>query len=65
VPGFITDACGLLLLFPPTRALARRFFKRRLRVYTFGTFPRDRRPDSGPGAPGAGPRIGPDDVIDV
>ncbi len=24
VPGFITDAIGLLLLLPPTRALARR-----------------------------------------
>ena len=62
VPGFITDACGLLLLFPPTRTLARRFFKRRLRVYTFGTFPRERRPDRGAGQD---PRIGPDDIIDV
>ncbi|HET7052667.1 MAG TPA: FxsA family protein [Solirubrobacterales bacterium] len=27
VPGFITDAFGLLLLFPPTRALARRLLQ--------------------------------------
>jgi UPF0716 protein FxsA len=61
VPGFITDACGLLLLFPPSRALARRFLKRRFRVYTFGTpAPRPGRPDPGPG-----PYAGPDDVIDV
>ena len=28
-PGFLTDAVGLLLLFPPTRALARRVLVRR------------------------------------
>jgi UPF0716 protein FxsA len=27
VPGFITDAVGLLLLFPPTRAIARRLLQ--------------------------------------
>lgn len=27
VPGFITDAFGLLLLFPPTRAIARRLLQ--------------------------------------
>lgn len=31
VPGFITDALGVLLLFPPTRALARVLFVRNLR----------------------------------
>jgi UPF0716 protein FxsA len=30
-PGFITDAVGLLLLLPPTRALIRRAFGRSLR----------------------------------
>ena len=29
--GFITDAAGLLLLFPPTRVLARAFLVRRFR----------------------------------
>lgn len=63
VPGFITDACGLLLLFPPTRALVRRFLKRRFRVYVFGSgAPRPGRPSS---SPGPEPRIGPDDIIDV
>ncbi|HEX6312456.1 MAG TPA: FxsA family protein, partial [Acidimicrobiia bacterium] len=28
-PGFITDAVGLLALFPPTRALLRRTLRRR------------------------------------
>lgn len=27
VPGFVTDAAGLLLLFPPTRAIARRLLR--------------------------------------
>jgi UPF0716 protein FxsA len=30
VPGFVTDAFGALLVFPPTRALARRWTSRRL-----------------------------------
>jgi UPF0716 protein FxsA len=42
VPGFVTDALGLLLLFPLTRHIARRGLKRR-----FGT--RVRR--VGPGGP--------------
>jgi UPF0716 protein FxsA len=29
-PGFITDAVGLLLLFPPTRAIARRLLRAHL-----------------------------------
>jgi UPF0716 protein FxsA len=59
VPGFITDAFGLLLLFPPTRAVARAIVKRRFRVRVYGydlnqQLPRrDDRYD------------GPDDVIDV
>jgi UPF0716 protein FxsA len=39
-PGFITDAVGLLLLFPPTRAIARRLLRayagRRLLVVGVG-----------------------------
>jgi UPF0716 protein FxsA len=27
-PGFVTDVVGLLLLFPPTRAIVKRFFRR-------------------------------------
>ncbi len=47
-PGFVTDAVGLLGLFPPTRALARRALVRRfergvasgsVRVTTFGAAP--------------------------
>jgi len=30
IPGFVTDALGLLLLFPPIRAVARRFVSRRV-----------------------------------
>ncbi len=29
IPGFVTDALGLLLLLPPVRAVARRFARRR------------------------------------
>jgi len=55
VPGFVTDGLGLLLLFPPTRVVARRVAKRRFhnRVTYLGGFQRDGRLD------------GPDDVIDV
>ena len=54
-PGFVTDGLGLLLLFPPTRVVARRIVKRRFdpRVTYFG------------GSPGNGRLDGPDDVIDV
>ena len=54
-PGFVTDAVGLLLLFPPTRLIARGIVKRRFqgRVAYF------RRP------PGDGRLDGPDDVIDL
>ena len=55
VPGFVTDGLGLLLLFPPTRVVARRLAQRRFhgRVTYFGGLQRDGRLD------------GPDDVIDV
>jgi UPF0716 protein FxsA len=40
VPGFVTDALGLLLLLPPVRALVRRFVlaraQRRIKVFTGG-----------------------------
>jgi len=32
VPGFVGDAVGLLLLFPPTRAIFRALVKRRLQI---------------------------------
>ena len=59
VPGFVTDALGLLLLFAPTRVVARTGLKRRFR---------GRVQYLGPGSYGVhngrldGP---PDDVIDV
>jgi len=54
-PGFVTDGLGLLLLFPPTRVLARRAVKNRFggRVTYFEGLPRNGHLD------------GPDDVIDV
>jgi UPF0716 protein FxsA len=61
-PGFITDAVGVLLLLPPTRALARRLLKRvalsRFTVVNvgFGGGPFGRGRGSGPyGGPGGGP----------
>lgn len=54
-PGFVSDALGLLLMFPPTRALVATTLKRRLgtrlSVTTLG------------GRPGTQPRR--DDVVDV
>ena len=54
-PGFVTDALGLLLLFPPTRIVARGVLKRRFRgrVTYYG------------GPTGHGRLDGPDDVIDI
>ncbi len=54
VPGFVTGALGLLLLFPPTRALARGTVKRRFqgRVTYLG-------------GPGHSHLDGPPDIIDV
>jgi UPF0716 protein FxsA len=59
VPGFVTDGVGLLLLFPPTRAVARTLVRRRLRVRVYGY--------DLPDPAGRPPRRydGPDDVIDV
>ena len=58
-PGFVTAAVGLLLLFPPTRVMARGILKRRFRgrVTYFG--------GSGFGGSGDGRLDGPDDVIDL
>ena len=65
-PGFITDAVGLLLLIPPTRAgaraLLRRYTLHRFTVvgvssaggFARGPFGGARGPGSGPGAPGSG-----------
>jgi UPF0716 protein FxsA len=43
IPGFVSDAFGLLLLFPPTRAVARNYAKRRIglrvQVTQFGELP--------------------------
>jgi UPF0716 protein FxsA len=36
VPGFVTDAIGLLVLFPPTRAPLRHLLRRRFEVRVFG-----------------------------
>jgi UPF0716 protein FxsA len=41
VPGFVTDAVGLVVLFPPTRSLLRRYLRRRFAVRVFGNGPDD------------------------
>jgi UPF0716 protein FxsA len=38
-PGFFTDAVGFLLLFPPFRAAAFRYFKTRVKVQSFNVGP--------------------------
>lgn len=63
-PGFISDVLGLVLLFPPTRAVVRRLlvrrFGQRLVVSLSG---RARGGPGWPGGPGRGPaRGGPSDV---
>jgi UPF0716 protein FxsA len=56
VPGFVTDGLGLLVLFPPTRSLVRRYLRHRFDVRVFG----------GPRGPnGFGPDDRDDGVIDV
>ena len=58
VPGFVTDGLGLLVLFPPTRSLVRRYLRHRFDVRVFGSGPRAPRDPRAP--------RGPDDgVIDV
>jgi UPF0716 protein FxsA len=54
VPGFVTGLAGLVLLFPPTRRIARNAFKRRYlgRVTYYGPVS-----DS--------PRLEPPDIIDI
>jgi UPF0716 protein FxsA len=43
IPGFVSDACGLLLLLPPVRAVVRKRLRRRFQVrvtsYTVGPRP--------------------------
>ena len=55
----VTDGVGLLLLFPPARAVARTLVRRRLRVRVYGYGA------PGPAAPSPRRYDGPDDVIDV
>lgn len=38
-PGFFTDFLGFFLLFPPTRAMAYRWIKARVKVQSFSTGP--------------------------
>jgi UPF0716 protein FxsA len=50
VPGFITDALGIVLLLPPTRGLARRLVTRRLQasaIHRAVRFGRRQRPRGG------------------
>ena len=55
-PGFLTDILGLLLLLPPTRAVARRLLKR-LTIGRFAVVGVGRGPGAfGGSPPGAGPR---------
>jgi UPF0716 protein FxsA len=58
LPGFISDAFGIIVLFPPTRSLIRNVLKRRFRITTIRRY--NGRPyDDGPGGPPSPP------VIDV
>jgi UPF0716 protein FxsA len=43
IPGFVTDAIGLVVLFPPTRVLLRRYLRHRFEIRVFG----GRGPDDG------------------
>ncbi len=61
-PGFISDIFGLLLLIPPTRAIARGLLKR----FTLGRFTVISMPGGGPfGGSGAGARPSRDYDFDV
>lgn len=69
LPGFITGAFGLLLVFPPTRKLVRRFFGtridsaaaargyQRVTIIEGETVTRSTTPDEGEPSSGAGPRV--------
>jgi UPF0716 protein FxsA len=62
-PGFLTDAVGLLLVIPPSRAVANRMIRSRVRG-TFGLGPS--RPGAGGGAAGTTPGEPIDvEVVDV
>ena len=50
LPGFISDAFGLVVLFPPTRALIRNVVKRRVRITTIRRY-------NGRGGPASGPPV--------
>ena len=73
VPGFVTAAAGLLLFFPPTRAVARNQVKRRFvgRITYIDSSGRSGYVDGSgrsgyvDGSPRSGYLDGPDDVIDV
>jgi len=61
-PGFVTDAFGLLLVFPPTRVAMRTLLRKRFatRMQVFGV------PSKGFRGDGSGQsRPGDDDIIDV
>lgn len=63
-PGFITDAVGFTLLFPPSRMAIARVVLQRVQVQTFGGGGFQQRPGPGPGAdqgPWTGPGSGPPD----
>jgi UPF0716 protein FxsA len=53
-PGFLTDIVGLLLLLPPTRAIARRLLKR-FTIGRFAVVSVGRGAGPGPFGPGGGP----------
>jgi len=61
-PGFLTDAVGLLLVVPPTRAVVNRAVRSRVR-HQFGLGPAGRGPSSGRGA--GAPGNTPADPVDV
>lgn len=67
-PGFVTDALGLTLIFPPSRAVYNRMLRNRLRTRFLGAASggtRPRYPRSGAsafGRSGAGPATRPDEA---
>lgn len=63
-PGFLTDAVGLLLVIPPTRALVNRLVRARVTASLLGA-PGRSAPLPGLGRPGRGRARRDDDVIDV
>jgi UPF0716 protein FxsA len=65
LPGFISDVVGLVILFPPTRALVRRVLRKRFTVVSVRRYngPFDDPP--GRDGPESGPPDGGPPVIDV